>query len=204
MRRLALIGTGAVLTALVLSTGAPDAAPRSANRAPRPADRAPRYADGAPPGFSGGFKEQSCHACHFAAGEVNTPPGQVTLSGVPDRFVAGQKYPLTVTLSRPGMAIAGFQLAARFDDGSQAGALERGMGEEGRLAIEVESNVHYANQKRKGADPTTPGTAKWTLVWTAPAAGMPVTFHLAANAADNDESARGDYVYTSSVSSRPQ
>ena len=25
------------------------------------------YAEGAPPGFSGGFKEDSCHACHFHA-----------------------------------------------------------------------------------------------------------------------------------------
>ena len=54
-------GRGAA--ALVLSTVAPDAAPR--------------YADGAPPGFSGGFKEQSCDACHFEA-EVNTRPGEVT------------------------------------------------------------------------------------------------------------------------------
>jgi hypothetical protein len=187
--QLAVIGTGAVLTALVLSTVAP-ASPV-------------RYADGAPPGFSGGFKEQSCHACHFSA-EPNTKPGEVTLSGVPERFVAGQKYPVTVTLSRPGMVIGGFQLAARFEDGTQAGVLERGPGEEGRLAIEVESNVHYANQKRKGAEPTTPGTAKWTVVWTAPAGRMPVTFNVAANAADNDESARGDYIFTAVANSRPE
>jgi hypothetical protein len=186
---LAVIGTGAVLTALVLSTTAPRAA-------------AP-YADGAPPGFSGGFKEQSCHACHFEA-EPNTKPGEVTLTGVPERFVAEQKYPLTVTLSRPGMIIGGFQLAARFEDGTQSGTLERGPGEDGRLAIEVQSNVHYANQKRKGAEPTTPGTAKWTVVWTAPAGRMPVTFNVAANAADKDESARGDYIYTAAVQTRPQ
>ena len=32
------------------------------------------YAEGAPPGFSGGFKEDSCHACHFHA-EPNSGAG---------------------------------------------------------------------------------------------------------------------------------
>ena len=189
MNRLVIIGTGAVLAALVLSTVAPrDAA---------------GYADGAPPGFSGGFKEQSCHACHFSA-EPNTRPGGVTLTGVPDRYEAGQKYPLVVSLSRPGLVIGGFQLAARFDDGTQAGALEKGSTEEGRVAVEMQGNVYYANQRRKGADPTTPETVTWTVVWTAPTAAMPVTFNVAANAADNDESARGDYIYTEAVQTKPR
>ena len=60
--------------------------------APRPAiprtPEATKYADGAPPGFSGGFGESACDACHFEAA-VNTPPGSVTLTGIPDRFVPG-------------------------------------------------------------------------------------------------------------------
>lgn len=160
------------------------------------------YADGAPPGFSGGFKEQSCDGCHFE-NEPNTKPGEVTLSGVPERFVGGEKYPLSVTLTRPGMKLGGFQLAARFEDGTQAGALERGPDEDQRLAIEVQGNVHYANQRRAGTGLTGPDTAKWTLVWTAPAEARPVTFSVAANAADNDESTRGDYVYTTTADSRP-
>ena len=162
------------------------------------------YADGAPPGFSGGFKEQSCHACHFENEQVNAPPGRVSLTGVPERFVAGQQYPLTVTLTRPGMKLGGFQLAARFDDGTQAGTLARGAGEEKRLAIETQANVQYTNQRRPGADPAAPDTAKWTLVWTAPQARGTVTFHVAANAADNDDSVRGDYIYTAAVSARPE
>ena len=162
------------------------------------------YADGAPPGFSGGFKEESCHGCHFDAAEPNTRPGEVSITGLPERFTAGQRYPLTIRLSRPGMAIGGFQLAARFDDGTQAGTLERGPGEEKRLAVEVSSGVQYANQRRPGAQTTAPGLAQWTVIWTAPAAARPVTFHVAANAADNDESTRGDYVYTALANSRPE
>jgi hypothetical protein len=160
------------------------------------------YADGAPPGFSGGFREESCHACHFDA-DVDTRPGEVMLTGVPGRFIAGERYPLTVTLSRPGMALGGFQLAARFDDGAQAGTLERGEGEESRVAIETQGGVQYAGQRRAGTRPVSENALRWTIVWTAPQASRPVTFHVAANAADNDESARGDYVYTAAATAAP-
>ena len=102
------------------------------------------------------------------------------------------------------MKLGGFQLAARFEDGAQAGTLTRGTGEEKRMAIQVEGNVHYANQRRPGADPVSPDTATWMLIWTAPADARPVAFHVAANAADNDESARGDYVYTTTAVTRPR
>jgi hypothetical protein len=102
------------------------------------------------------------------------------------------------------MALGGFQFAARFDDGTQAGAIERGAGEEKRVVVEVQGGVQYANQRRPGAEPTLPGTAQWTLVWIAPTAARPVMFHVAANAADNDESTRGDYVYTAVAGSKPQ
>lgn len=154
------------------------------------------YAGGAPPGFSGGFGEESCHACHFQA-EVNGAPGKLTVIGVPERFRAGERYPLAVRLARPGMALAGFQLTARFEGaGSQAGALAPAAGEEARIAIEVHNGIQYANQRKPGATPIAPGTAEWKLLWTAPAPALPVVFHVAANAADADETASGDYVYT--------
>jgi len=203
-------GTLFVITAAPFHESAPDRR-RPYDRAPGIAGYAvgdPRrvhagYADGAPPGFSGGFTEQSCDGCHFE-NEPNTGPGAVTLTGVPDMFVSGEKYPLTVTLTRPGMKLGGFQLAARFEDGTQAGTVERGPGEEKRVAIETQGNVQYANQRRAGAELTEPDTARWTLVWTAPAGARPVTFHVAANAADNDESTRGDYVFTTTTQSRGQ
>jgi hypothetical protein len=195
--RLALVGAGVAFAAILLSSVTPRAATIAApGRPPLP------YADGAPPGFSGGFKEQACDACHFEA-KPNTPPGQVTLTGVPERYAPGQQYPLAIALSRPGLALGGFQLAARFADGTQAGSFERGAGEEKRIGVETQGNVQYVNQKRPGAELTATDTAKWTVVWTAPASGA-VTFDVAANAADKDESARGDYVYTATVQTRPQ
>ena len=154
------------------------------------------YAEGAPPGFTGGFTEQSCDACHFHAAP-NAGPGKLTIDGVPERFVAGQAYRITVALTQPGMKLAGFQLAARFkDDGGQAGTLAKESEQDMGVAVETQSGVQYAGQRRDGASVMTPNETRWTVMWTAPSATRTVLFHVAANGANGDERADGDYVYT--------
>jgi hypothetical protein len=162
-----------------------------------------RYADGAPPGFSGVFGENSCHACHFEAA-VNTRPGHVTIDGVPDRFVPGALYPLTITLQRPGMKTGGFQLAARFkDNGAQAGALGVDPADSERVKIESKDDVQYANQRTSGSGLTSPDAVRWTVLWTAPARRGTVSLDVAANAGNKDEGASGDYVFTVVRESEP-
>lgn len=161
------------------------------------------YADGAPPGFSGGFEEDSCHACHFHE-DLNAAPGQAVLDGVPPSFARGQRYTLIVTLSRPGMKRAGFQLTARFrEGGAQAGAIAAGPTDGARVKVERQADVEYAGQTAEGASLGEPGVARWTLEWTAPASCGAVVFNLSANAADGNESADGDFVYTASAESAP-
>jgi hypothetical protein len=161
------------------------------------------YADGAPPGFSGGFKEDSCHACHFHA-EPNSGPGRVTIEGVPATFAPGERYTLTITLRRAGMQLAGFQLAARFKDGgAQAGTIAPGPRDGERVGIGSQAGVQYAGQKKAGAAVGAADAAQWTLEWTAPKSGGPVIFHVAANAADGNERADGDFVYTATAESAP-
>ena len=162
------------------------------------------YPDGAPPGFSGGFKEESCHACHFSS-EPNSGSGRLVIDGVPARFAAGEKYTLTVTLTFPGMKLAGFQLAARFKDGgAQAGTLAPGSMETPRVGVELQGGIQYANQKKEGSSVSAPDVTHWTIEWTAPAGSVPVVFYVSANAADGDGSANGDFVYTTSVESAPR
>ena len=159
------------------------------------------YADGAPPGFTGGFNESACDACHFH-NDLNAKPGHLALTGVPERYTPGTQYTLTVTLARPEMKIGGFQRAARKEaGGAQAGILAPAPGEEQRIAIEAASGIQYARQRREGAGPAPSGIVRWEVVWTAPADPGAVQFNLAANAGDNDESVRGDYVYTVVVKS---
>jgi hypothetical protein len=159
------------------------------------------YAEGAPPGFTGGFAEQSCDACHFHAAP-NTGPGKLTIEGVPDRFIPGQAYRVTIALRQPGMKLAGFQLSARFkDDGAQAGTLATERASDTRVGIETQSGVQYAAQRREGAAVVAPNESRWTLTWTAPSATRTVVFHVAANGANGDERADGDYVYAISAES---
>jgi hypothetical protein len=161
------------------------------------------YPDGAPAGFSGGFKEDSCQACHFSQ-ELNAAPGRVSIEGVPARYDGGKKYVLTITLTREEMKRAGFQLASRFTDGGgQAGSLAPGAADGERVDIAREGPVQYANQKKAGSSPTEAGVARWTVEWTAPATGGAVVFNVAANAADGDGTTSGDYIYTSAVESAP-
>jgi hypothetical protein len=167
------------------------------------------YLEGAPAGFSGGFGEDSCRACHFD-GELNEAPGRLSLTGVPAFYTPGQVYPLTVSLIRPGAARAGFQMTARFEDGTQGGGLEPPTGAEDAVAItpDADGRVLYAHQLAAGGMLAAPGAARWTVSWTAPPEGgtdpRAVLFHVAANAADGDGSTSGDYVYTTTAVALPR
>jgi hypothetical protein len=147
---------------------------------------------GAPPGTTGGFGEPTCVQCHFG-NELNDPAGSLTIEGLPERYTPGQAYRLIVRLRRPQMASAGFQLSARTPAGAQAGTLAPADGAE-RVQVQTADGIRYAGHTEPGSRLSTPGAAEWPIVWTAPAAG-PVTFSAAANAADDDRSPLGDYVY---------
>jgi hypothetical protein len=161
------------------------------------------YAAGAPAGFAGGFKEESCHACHFHE-PLNSGPGRVTIDGVPATFVAGQRYSLTITLTRTGMQRGGFQLAARFkSNGAQAGILAPAAVDAQRLGVESQGGVQYLGQKAEGSSAGADDTIRWGIEWIAPERAEAVVFHVAANAADGNGSADGDLVYTTSAESIP-
>jgi hypothetical protein len=194
-----LLALGAVWGAAVLTASSRLTSPGAVWSMPL------RYADGAPPGFSGGFGEQSCHACHFSA-EPNTAPGSVAIAGAPQAYTPRETYALTVTLARPGLLAGGFQLTARFKEGgAQAGSFALASEESDRVKIELRADVQYVGQRRTAAAPVAPDTARWAMNWTAPSGGGAVLFHVAANAADNDETASGDFVYTAlhEVAPRP-
>jgi hypothetical protein len=161
------------------------------------------YRDGPPPGFSSGFGEDNCQACHFGD-SVNIRPGRLSISA-PERYSPGETYPVTVTLTRPGMKVGGFQLTARFAErGAQAGTLTIAEGDRDRMKVQADRGVQYAHHQRAGAQLTAPDVVRWTLRWTAPAGGGggAVLFNAAGNAANADESQFDDFVYTASARSR--
>lgn len=198
-----------MLFGITLSAGSSDARDADARRLPvalvaaglRSAASAYAYGDGPPPGFSSGFGEDHCRACHFGDG-INDSSGSVTIVA-PEQYAPGQAYAVTVTLTRPGMKAGGFQLTARFEEGgAQAGTLELADGDQDRIKVLTDRDIQYAYHRKPGTALTAPDVVRWTLRWTAPSSGGVVQFNAAANAADADETQFGDFVYTAVARSR--
>ncbi|MFQ5413057.1 MAG: choice-of-anchor V domain-containing protein, partial [Phycisphaerae bacterium] len=93
-----------------------------------PASVALRY--GADPGYSGGpaGNGQGCPACHT----FDTGPGSVALIGAPPRYRPGAVYDLTVRVSDPEQAGAGFEISA-----------ENAAGHQGAWVITDPLHTHY-------------------------------------------------------------
>lgn len=158
------------------------------------------YADGAPPGHTGGFGEPTCQRCHFDAEAAEE--GRLELSGLPETWETGREYLLEARVRSPGMVRAGFQVAARFCDGRQAGAWRVG-GDGVAVTTADDSGVRYAGHA-EAASPGAEGAVAWRLTWIAPEEpGGTVLLHLAANAANGDDSEFGDAVYADSLRISP-
>src|SRR5262245_35696008 len=79
-------------------------------------------ASGPVPARTGGFGEMTCYQCHWD-NPLNDPAGRISLSGIPETYTPGERYPITVAIAHPELVKGGFQMSARFEDGGNAGAL---------------------------------------------------------------------------------
>lgn len=155
---------------------------------------APGYRSGPPAAHTGGFGEPSCDGCHM--GPAATAQDALVLEA-PVRYTPGERYDIRVRLADPGLAAAGFQLAVRFADapaaGRQAGTLSPV--DSTVTVITSAAGVEYASQTSAGSRPAGAAGAAWLIHWTAPPEGAAVVFHVAANAADDDDSPLGDRIH---------
>lgn len=165
------------------------------------------FAEGPPPGHTGGFGESTCQVCHAGAG-VNEPPGGLTLEGVPAQYTPDHVYPLRVVVHRPGLVATGFQLAVRYAEGEGAGRQAGTLRARDSLAVVVVDSsagpvaIQYAQHTLAGSRAAAIDTGRWTLEWRAPAPGRAAVFHVVANAANDDASPLGDFIYTTSRTTR--
>jgi len=164
------------------------------------------FADGPLPALTGGFGEPSCHSCHFD--RPLAPPGaRLTVAGFPQSYTPGRRYLISVEVETLAPSRGGFQLAVRYASGARAGAQAGGLavaGEGVQLVAAGEPAVEYAQHTLAGASPRA-GRLAWKVAWTAPEApAHPVLLHVAANAANGDESPLGDRVYLASLASTPE
>jgi hypothetical protein len=158
------------------------------------------YASGPPAGHTGAPGEQTCVQCH--TGTLNSGPGSITISGVPETYTPNQQITLTVRVSHPDRRRWGFQITALDDANDPAGKLTpsnrnvtksaSGTGSlSGRSYVEHTTNGTFANHAQG---------AEWEVLWTAPDHDVGrVTFYAAGNAANNNNGSSGDSIYTTSV-----
>src|SRR5689334_966166 len=78
------------------------------------------YSQGSPSEHTGGFGEPSCTACHSGSGQ-----GRVSVI-VPQPYLSGATYQITVTIFDQNARRWGFQLSTRTPSGAQAGTLTAG------------------------------------------------------------------------------
>lgn len=150
------------------------------------------YEDGAPPGHTGGFGEPDCTTCH-SDHEKNAAGGRLEVRGLPERYAPGERYRLSVVLAHPELEAGGFQLALRTPEGEPAGAV---VSPTARTRTVSADEVTYLQHTGEGRETSEDGRIHWQLEWQAPETATPVILHLAANAANDDLSALGDFIYT--------
>lgn len=121
-----------------------------------------------------------CSPCHSASAD---PSVSVDISGIPEIYVNGTTYPLTISLSPPG-SIGGFNLE-----------VDNGIFSNGDANVLIPSN--------REATQSTGLSGTWTLDWTAPSdyTGV-VTFDVAGLVSDNDGTLSGDLWNTNSYTNR--
>lgn len=158
----------------------------------------PEHLDGA---FTGGFGEQTCHSCHFDY-DLNQEGGSLAVQGIGEAYIPGNSYEITVTVESEQLEIGGFQMTARFEDGTQAGSFEW---EGNRLMFtpNVSDTIQYLQHSIAGTSATGEQEVSWNFLWQLPEDGEgPVIFNIAANAGNFDDSSFGDWIYvrTDSIS----
>jgi hypothetical protein len=163
-------------------------------------------ASGPTPSNTGAPGESNCTACHSSF-PVNSGSGSVSIAGVPANYLPNQQVPLTVTTSQSDAVIYGFQLTALDNQGKQVGTFTLPAQSPQQLQIVdgfAGGNMRkYVEHTINGITPTQFGSKSWTFTWNAPAERVgKVSFYAAGNAANSDGGTSGDYIYTTSKSSR--
>lgn len=156
---------------------------------------------GPSPGYTGAPGEDSCRQCHVTA-QLNDGIGQVTIEGVPEQYVEGVEYTITVRVTRPDRSRWGFQLTALTSALDPAGTFA--VVNSQQTQIKTEGGRQYVEHRTPGTFAGTGNGASWTVRWTAPAASTGVVeFYAAGNAANNNNANTGDNIYTTFVASAP-
>lgn len=156
------------------------------------------FSGGPPTERTGDFGELTCMECH-TGNTLNASGGSFAITGVPAEYQPGQTYPITVSIQKSGQSRWGFELAVRVvSSGLQAGTLAT---TDSNTQIDSAGGIQYIMHSSAGTHPRA-NSGSWTFNWTAPATARGVVrFGAAGNAANNNGTNQGDFIYTATATS---
>ena len=149
---------------------------------------------------TGAPNESTCMDCH-AGNELNASDGSLMLT-IPETYEPNAVYMIVVDLSRVGQSRWGFEMTALDADGGSAGSFT--VDDAGNTGVFEANSKQYIHHTTAGTAAGTNDEHSWEFQWTAPDVDIgPITFYAAGNAANNDSTNFGDYIYTTESESTP-
>jgi hypothetical protein len=165
--------------------------------------------NGAPAASTGAPDEKHCSStgCH-ATFAPNTGIAQLSVSVGNEitTYEPGKTYPVTVSITDPGLVRFGFQAVVLNSENKNSGSI-RITDEPRTQIIPGYGNMtdrKYATYTYAGTEAVSTGLGKWEFEWTAPGTNEgAVTFYIASVAANNDGTDDGDYTYSKKITLTP-
>lgn len=166
------------------------------------------YARGPRNQRTGAPGEQTCVGsdCHNDY-DINSGPGELSLSGVPEAYEPGNEYPITIRLQQEGQQRWGFQVTVLNASLQRSGEITAF--DESSMQLETDdvdgNERYYLKHTRRGTHQGEEGPVEWQFTWQAPdTAEGAVMFYVAGNAGNGDREPTGDYIYTISQETAPE
>lgn len=171
--------------------------------------RPEKSSSGAPPSHTGAPGDATCatSGCHDD-NALNSGTASITFeTGEDGHYTPGRTYTAKVTINDPGYQRFGFQVVAlSSDNGNSMGKMlvtdtYRTQITKNQYQLQGREYITYTYD---GTDAVSPGKGEWTFNWQAPATLQgPVTFYLSTVTGDDDESDKGDFVFTRNFTLQP-
>jgi len=154
-------------------------------------------AGGPIPGVTGSpFDGITCDAggCHNSFALKPAQPGWITSTVPYTGFVPGVTYTITAKAVFIGRVKFGFEISPQSPSGTYLGQL---INTSSKTQIKTQGGIGYIEQTASGNSGT--DSVVWTFNWRAPIGVNTVTFYGAFNCANNNGTAAGDFIYTSTL-----
>lgn len=162
---------------------------------------------GAPSASTGAPSEKHCASSGCHSEFVPNSGGAILSvslesSGIKE-YEPGKTYPITVSISNPGIIRFGFQVVAlKNTDNSNAGTIK--LLDAGRTQIlpgyGTIADRRYITYTYEGTNAVSNGYGEWSFEWTAPETNEgSITFYIGSIAANDDGTDEGDYAYSKKI-----